>query len=241
MQKIRIFSASLVAGSTLPGMFDRLTQTARRQAAVVALVAMVLGVLGGCVGARSEARDAGPARQASAAVQPAADGFVNDDALIAAAARFIEPFEGRRHRVYEDSMGNLTIGVGFNLDRPGAAEDLAKLLPGVSYRGLRRGTVRLTDAQIDTLLRHDAARALESARRHVENFDELPRQAQLILVDMSFNLGSLRGWPGLQAAVEAGDFATAADEMHDSRWREQTGHRAQHLIALMQSLATPQG
>jgi len=122
-------------------------------------------------------------------------------ALIDRAMAFIEPFEGRRHRVYRDARGYLTIGVGFNLDRPGAAQDVSKLLTGVGYHALRRGDIALTDAQIDLLLRHDTQRAIDTARRQVTGFDDLPMDAQLIVIDMTFNTGSLHKWRKLRLAL----------------------------------------
>lgn len=157
--------------------------------------------------------------------------------LLDQAVGFIEPFEGRRHRAYRDSRGYLTIGVGFNLDRAGAAADINRLLPGVSYRALRRRDMTLTDAQIDVLLRHDAQRAIDTARRQVDGFDALPNDAQMIVIDMTFNTGSLHKWRRLRAALAQQDYGSAAEAMHRSRWRRQTGQRAEHLIALMRSLS----
>lgn len=161
----------------------------------------------------------------------------NEPTLLDRVVSFIEPFEGRRHRAYRDSRGNMTVGVGFNLDREGAAADLKKLLPGVGYRALRRGDVALTDAQIDTLLRYDARRAIDTARRQITEFDSLPLDAQLIVVDMTFNTGSLHKWRRFRAALGRQDYAAAADSMHRSLWRRQTGRRAQHLIEQMRGLA----
>jgi GH24 family phage-related lysozyme (muramidase) len=158
--------------------------------------------------------------------------------LLDRALDFIEPFEGRRHRVYRDSRGNRTIGVGFNLDRAGAADDLKRVLPGVGYRALRRGEVSLTDAQIDVLLRQDAQRAIDTARRQVRGFDNLPLGVQLIVVDMTFNTGSLHKWRQFKAALARQDYAAAADSMHRSLWRRQTGRRAEHLIQLMRKMPT---
>lgn len=157
--------------------------------------------------------------------------------LIDQAVAFIEPFEGRRHRVYHDSRGNRTVGVGFNLDRPGAAEDIGRLLKSVGYAALRRGTSTLTDAQIDVLLRHDVQRAFETANRQIVDFDRLPRQAQLVIIDMTYNIGSLDRWRDLRRALAHNNYTAAADAMHDSRWRRQTGQRARHLIELMHGLA----
>ncbi len=158
-------------------------------------------------------------------------------ALIDRAMDFIEPFEGRRRRAYDDSTGHRTVGVGFNLDRAGAASDINNLLTGVSYRALLRGDRSLTDAQIDVLFRHDTQRAIDTARRQVAGFDSLPMDAQLIVIDMTFNTGSLHKWRKLRAALARQDFTSAADAMHRSHWRRQTGQRAQRLIELMQGLA----
>ncbi len=157
--------------------------------------------------------------------------------LVERAMKFIEPFEDRHHRAYRDPRGYLTIGVGFNLDRAGAADDLDQLLPRVNYGALRRGDVSLTDAQIDVLLRHDTQRAIDTARRQVTGFDTLPLDAQLIVIDMTFNTGSLHKWRNLRSALARQDYASAADAMHRSRWRRQTGQRARNHIDLMQALA----
>lgn len=196
----------------------------------VQVTALIVAAIAGLLGCRGTA-PAAKSTQARAAVVKC------DVALLAEVIALIEPFEGRRNRVYKDSLGHPTVGVGFNLDRGNAEATLAAVVPGVNYQSLRAGRVTLTDAQIDALLRHDAAEALASARLHVPNFDALPRQAQLIVVDMSFNLGSIAGWPDLKAALAAADFAAAAEAMADSKWRSQTGRRATHLIAAMQGLA----
>lgn len=175
----------------------------------------------------------GDLSQAVAAVEPSNP----EPALIDQATAFIEPFEGRHHRAYRDSRGHLTIGIGFNLDRPGAAEDIRQLLPGASYHALRRGDVTLTDAQIDTLLRHDAQRAIDTARRQIKDFDALPIQAKLIIIDMTYNTGSLHKWRNFRAALTRQDYAAAARAMQDSHWRRQTGQRARDLIQRMHRLA----
>lgn len=228
--------------------------TRRRARVVVAVAALVLGLMlvgqrsGGVpVSSLSSPRLPGAAALSGPSIprlEQAVSGPKTSDAppkqavaLIDRAMGFIEPFEGRRHRAYRDSRGYLTIGVGFNLDRAGAAEDVNRLLPGVGYRAIRRGDLSLTDAQIDVLLRHDTRRAMDTARRQVAGFDSLPVEAQLIVIDMTFNTGSLHKWRKLRAALVRQDYASAADAMHRSLWRKQTGQRAQHLIELMRNLS----
>lgn len=178
-----------------------------------------------------------PAPVAQAA--PASNVFIavaqanlTDDAM-----RMIEFFESRRSTVYADSRGKRTIGVGFNLDRPGAAADIARVLPGVTRSSLIARRTRLTDEQIDRLLRHDVERAIETARRQIPNFDTLPHNARLVLVDLCFNVGGLAKWTTFRAAVERRDFDSAANLMNTTRWYRQTGRRAVATTRMMRDAA----
>lgn len=161
--------------------------------------------------------------------------------LLPEALRFTQPFEGRRSKAYLDSTGNVTIGVGFNLDRMNAERDLRATLGDIDVDALRDGYKRLSEAQIDALYRRDMQASIERARREVKGFDGLPREVQLIVVDMEFNLGSLAKWPRFRAALERRDFAAAAEQMAGSRWASQTGKRARAHIAAMKRAATAAG
>lgn len=168
---------------------------------------------------------------------PAPSPVVARRELVDEAMEMIEYFEGRRQTAYTDSQGNRTIGVGFNLNRQGAAADLARVLPGVSRDALASRRARLSDPQIDALLRHDTLRAIDNARRQIGNFDSLPRDVQLVLVDLCYNLGGLAKWRDLRDAVERRDFTAAASEMKDSRWYSQTGKRARATTRMMRDAA----
>lgn len=147
--------------------------------------------------------------------------------------RFIEDHEGRRVDAYIDSRGIPTIGVGFNLRRPDAREK-------ISYDAVCRREVSLTDAQIDALLDADIAAAKVGARGCVLGFGTLPPQAQMVIIDMVFNLGvgGFSAFRKMIAAVERGDWSAAAAEMRDSVWYHQVGRRADQNIALVASCGT---
>lgn len=157
----------------------------------------------------------------------------------AALRRFVEAHEGRRVDAYSDSRGIRTIGVGFNLQRPDARATISAL--GLSYDAVCRGEVRLTDAQIDTLLDGDIAAAEAGARECVRGFDALPAQAKMVVIDMVFNLGvgGFTGFRKMIAALESGDWNRAAAEMRDSAWYHQVGQRAQQDIALIERCGAP--
>ena len=151
--------------------------------------------------------------------------------------QFIEPWEGRRNRVYVDSKGNRTIGVGFNLERPDARAKIEAL--GLNFDDVLSGRQTLTDAQINTLFRADVENCTRDAKRLVGNFDSLPKQAQTIVVDMIFNMGSgnFANFKKTINALEQSDFARAADEMQNSQWYREGGQRPQHHVPAMRALA----
>lgn len=55
---------------------------------------------------------------------------------------------------------------------------------------------------------------LPDIEAHVPGFDSLPQAAQLALVDIAWNTGSLVRWPGLCEAVASRDWAVAAAQSH---------------------------
>ncbi len=120
--------------------------------------------------------------------------------------------EGFRQFPYTCTAGALTIGYGRNLDAKGVSRAEADIL-------LRNDVV---DAQADLERVFPVASSLSDARYRV-------------LVNMMFNLGAERfmQFRRMRAAIEAGDFDRAADEMLNSRWARQVGARAERLADLM--------
>jgi len=145
--------------------------------------------------------------------------------------------EGRRARVYRDSLGKLTVGVGCYLDRGGVPALFAAL--GIDFVDVHSGRVALTDAQIDAVFEHDADAAIHQARLCVPELDELPEPAQLALVDMAFQLGQggLAGFRQTIAAIRQRRWDDAAGHMLDSLWAEQTPQRARANAALIRLCA----
>ena len=69
-------------------------------------------------------------------------------------------------------------------------------------------------------------------------FESLPEEAQLVLVDMAFNMGyRLKSFRRMFAALRRGDFEEAAKEMLDSKWATQVGRRAENLAEIMKNCA----
>lgn len=161
--------------------------------------------------------------------------------LVVSAGKWIEKHEGRRTRVYHDTAGHPTIGIGFNLDR--ADTGLALLRVGAYREALVAGHADLSEAQVDGLFARDLADSIEDARDLCVTFDELHSGAQIALTDMAFNLGrkGLSRFRSMLSALSHGAWNLAAAEALDSDWARQVGQRALDDAALIRGDMTPAG
>jgi GH24 family phage-related lysozyme (muramidase) len=141
--------------------------------------------------------------------------------------------EGTRSKRYLDTKGIPTIGVGFNLQRSGAKEQIEAL--GLDYEKVKNGEQELTDEQIAKLLAGDIDSAIKSCEEVFPKFRELSEVRQRVMVDMMFNLGRAKfeKFEKMIAAVKRGEYDTAADEMKKSLWHDQVKTRAVRLEGMM--------
>lgn len=119
--------------------------------------------------------------------------------------------EDLRLSPYTDTEGNLTIGVGHNLTAKPISMRAALFILDDD----------IEDAQADVDLQ------LQWVRHHLSD-------ARQDVVDaMCFNLGISRllTFKKALAALKAGAWETAAEEMLDSKWARQVGDRAKRLAA----------
>ncbi len=135
---------------------------------------------------------------------------------------------------YVDTLGHPTVGIGYNLDRPTAREDITRM--ALNYDAVRAGKVPLAIGQVEFLFSRDFEAAMSDARTIVgiDCWCSLPEDCKIALTDMSFNLGfsKLRKFKKLIAAIVAGDFRSAAAEALNSEWSKQVGARATHNAQL---------
>lgn len=126
--------------------------------------------------------------------------------------------EDRRATVYTDTLGFATIGVGRLVDprKPGA--------------GLR-------DDEMDYMLRNDINDRIDALTRALPWFQNLDDTRKGVLLNMAFQLGTagLLGFENTLAKIQAGDYATAATMMLQSKWATQTPARAARLAKQMTS------
>lgn len=119
--------------------------------------------------------------------------------------------EGRRDRVYTDTVGKLTAGVGRNISDRAFSQD-----------------------EIDLMLNNDITLVEQALDRALPWWRQMSEARQNVLANMCFmGIGSLLKFVNTLAAMKAGRYDDAAAGMLDSKWAGQVGQRAIRLAELM--------
>lgn len=122
--------------------------------------------------------------------------------------------EGRRKRIYRDSVGKVTGGVGRNLTDVGFSDD-----------------------EIDLMFRNDIARAVANLDRYHPWWVRLDPIRRKVLIDMMFNLGpgKFDDFTRTLGEISQGRYVAAAKRMLESKWASQVGARARRLAKMMRT------
>jgi lysozyme len=119
--------------------------------------------------------------------------------------------------------------------RPDARSILNRL--GIDYNNVLNGSINLSDQQMRDLFIECLKIAYKDVKQYIPNYDSLPREIKLGLIDMSFNLGinRLSKFVKTKEYIAKGDFRSAANELKNSKWASQVGNRARNIISLFSS------
>ncbi|WP_333986735.1 glycoside hydrolase family protein [Burkholderia cepacia] len=121
--------------------------------------------------------------------------------------------EGRKPRIYTDTVGKVSGGIGRNL----------------TDKGFR-------DNEIDLMYLNDVAETEAWLDRNLPWWRQLDPVRQRVVMNMAFNMqGKLLTFVNTLAAMKRGDYAAAADGMLASKWATQVGARATRLADMMRS------
>ena len=141
-----------------------------------------------------------------------------------AVKQMIKQHEGRRLNAYADDPNNpdnpryWSIGYGHQI----TADD-----------ELDRNS-RISNEKADELFDRDFPKYYNAAR-NVPGWDKMSTKQRGAVVDLTYNMGTewYKKFPKFSAAAAAGDWATAADELVDSRWYNQVGYRGRRIVDMM--------
>ena len=144
--------------------------------------------------------------------------------------------EGKIFHSYLCTEGHPTIGIGHKI----LDTDPEKELPIYDAYDDAPEEDCITEHRCYELFQEDVQIAIDGCRRIYSNWEELPQEAQHVLVNMCFQLGQggLSRFKNMNEAVESKGWGQIALEMSDSRWaRDQSPSRAERLKVRMLALA----
>ena len=135
----------------------------------------------------------------------------------------VKKHEGYRNKVYLDTLGKRTVGVGH-----------------LCVEDFWEDDKEYDEKFLMDILEADLQNAIKGAKDLMSengcmDIDEI---AEEIIIEMIFQLGKtgVSKFKNMWKALSGLDYSTAASEMLDSRWAKQTPNRAQAMSAQMASL-----
>ena len=124
--------------------------------------------------------------------------------------------EGYRSKVYKDSLGIDTIGIGFAIKDLELDEDVCNLI-----------------------LEKKISKLLPSIFNKWTFLKDAPNTVKLVVINMCYQMGvtGVSKFKKFLQALEIKDYGWASIEMLDSKWAKQTPTRAQELSDKIKNLA----
>ena len=133
----------------------------------------------------------------------------------------VKKHEGYRNKVYLDTLGKRTVGVGH-----------------LCVEDFWEDDKEYEEKFLMTILKHDLQTAIKGADRVLVECPVLDDLAEEIIIEMVFQLGEtgVSKFKNMIKALKIPDYQTAAIEMLDSKWAKQTPERAAGMSSEMAAL-----
>tara|TARA_B100001093_G_scaffold517747_1_gene600241 strand:+ start:163 stop:702 length:540 start_codon:yes stop_codon:yes gene_type:complete len=133
--------------------------------------------------------------------------------------------EGQVNEIYNDHLGYPTFGIGH------------LVIEGDPELGAPVGTP-VTEERVKECFAKDVIIVLEDCKILHEGWDGYPEEVKQIIANMMFNMGRTRlsKFKKHNAALQSGDWKTAAVEGRDSRWYKQVTNRAERLMSRLEEV-----
>lgn len=148
------------------------------------------------------------------------------------AKRLIKNHEGYVSGVYVCPAGKLTFGYGRNVEEVGLSRD------EVIYT-----LQNLTSPKLiaNRLLENDITHCIEDLKTF-EFWEQLDPIRRAAVTDLRYNIGPsrFRQFKKFMAALIEQKWIAASEELHDSRWYGQVGHRAKNLMHIIRTGELPE-
>ena len=134
-------------------------------------------------------------------------------------AETIAEFEGKNElKVYKDTRGIKTVGVGFNLEQPNARKIFEKYIPKskVSFDDVVSGRKSLTRTQSMRLFQGTLNDKIKTTKRLFPSYDKYPQAVKTALVNGVFR-GEFKSTQKTVKYINSGQWGKVAKEYLDRK------------------------
>ena len=150
--------------------------------------------------------------------------------------------EGFRPTAYKDSVGITTIGYGFNLEQPNAADIIKRVKIPEKYELLRTGRQALSEESARKLFDYKHRKSEQAAARIVPNFNQLGENQRAALTSMAYHMGGegLRKFRQTLIYLKQGNAKAVENQLLSSLMAEQTPARARRTALMLAYNLSPE-
>ena len=133
--------------------------------------------------------------------------------------------EGQVNEIYNDHLGYPTFGIGH------------LVLESDPEHGQPVGTP-VSEERVKECFEKDVESVIADCKILHDGWDGYPEEVKQVVANMMFNMGRTRlsGFRKHNAAIQSGDWKTAAVEGRDSKWYRQVTNRAERLMARLENV-----
>ena len=133
--------------------------------------------------------------------------------------------EGQVNEIYNDHIGYPTFGIGH------------LVLESDPEYGQSVGTP-VSEERVKECFEKDVESVIADCKILHDGWDGYPEEVKQVVANMMFNMGRTRlsGFRKHNAAIQSGDWKTAAVEGRDSKWYRQVTNRAERLMARLENV-----
>lgn len=143
--------------------------------------------------------------------------------------------EGTLYKSYKDTMGNTTVGIGFNMDDPHARGVWIQADIPESFNLVYDSKLPLSSSSIASLINTCINNSKQELKTIFPSYASYPEYVQLALLNMIFNMGKtvLSEFHTFISLIKENNYAKAATDLNNTKWYNQVPNRAKRVVALL--------
>lgn len=137
--------------------------------------------------------------------------------------------EGYKNKIYLDTKGIKTIGIGHNIKAKGLPQSIKNFLSINTY---------ITDEMVTELFENDIKDATNDCYKLYHNFDDLSENRQNALIDFLFNVGyyTATTFKNTNKAINEERWEDVINGLKQSLWAKQVGkNRVNDIVSLIEN------